>query len=133
MLPFRRAAMHAGTQVLPHTPQVNMAQGMLDEERGKAIMQAAQEVAEGKLMDHFPLVVWQTGSGTQSNMNANEVGGFAAHARTRGRAVLPGYLNSVCGRSEGVHCRAIHSTKGNKLSRDDASHSSSSALAAGQM
>ncbi|KAG5539814.1 hypothetical protein RHGRI_020134 [Rhododendron griersonianum] len=40
---------------------------------GKAIMQAAQEVAEGKLNDHFPLVVWQTGSGTQSNMNANEV------------------------------------------------------------
>lgn len=36
-------------------------------------MQAAQEVAEGKLNDHFPLVVWQTGSGTQSNMNANEV------------------------------------------------------------
>lgn len=40
---------------------------------GKAIMQAAQEVAEGKLNDHFPLVIWQTGSGTQSNMNANEV------------------------------------------------------------
>jgi fumarate hydratase class II len=36
-------------------------------------MEAAQEVAEGKLNDHFPLVVWQTGSGTQSNMNANEV------------------------------------------------------------
>ena len=50
-----------------------MEQGMLDETKGKAIMQAASEVAEGKLMDHFPLVVWQTGSGTQSNMNANEV------------------------------------------------------------
>jgi len=45
----------------------------LDPTIGKAIMQAAQEVAEGKLNDHFPLVVWQTGSGTQSNMNANEV------------------------------------------------------------
>lgn len=45
----------------------------LDPVIGKAIMQAAQEVAEGKLNDHFPLVVWQTGSGTQSNMNANEV------------------------------------------------------------
>jgi fumarate hydratase class II len=45
----------------------------LDPAIGKAIMQAAQEVAEGKLNDHFPLVVWQTGSGTQSNMNANEV------------------------------------------------------------
>ncbi|XWS76604.1 hypothetical protein CRYUN_Cryun01aG0191000 [Craigia yunnanensis] len=52
--------------------KVNMQHG-LDPTIGKAIMQAAQEVAEGKLNDHFPLVVWQTGSGTQSNMNANEV------------------------------------------------------------
>lgn len=52
--------------------KVNMAYG-LDQSIGKAIMQAAEEVAEGKLNDHFPLVVWQTGSGTQSNMNANEV------------------------------------------------------------
>ncbi|KAF3970503.1 hypothetical protein CMV_005806 [Castanea mollissima] len=52
--------------------QVNMEYG-LDPVIAKAIMQAAQEVAEGKLNDHFPLVVWQTGSGTQSNMNANEV------------------------------------------------------------
>lgn len=44
-----------------------------DKNLGKAIQQAAQEVAELKLSDHFPLVVWQTGSGTQSNMNANEV------------------------------------------------------------
>ena len=44
-----------------------------DPEVGKAIQQAAAEVADGKLTDHFPLVVWQTGSGTQSNMNANEV------------------------------------------------------------
>ncbi|KFH43308.1 Fumarate hydratase-like protein [Hapsidospora chrysogenum ATCC 11550] len=51
---------------------VNMRYG-LDPQIGKAIQQAAQEVADGKLMDHFPLVVWQTGSGTQSNMNANEV------------------------------------------------------------
>ncbi|EEY16162.1 fumarate hydratase [Verticillium alfalfae VaMs.102] len=51
---------------------VNMRYG-LDETIGKAIQQAAAEVAEGKLLDHFPLVVWQTGSGTQSNMNANEV------------------------------------------------------------
>jgi hypothetical protein len=40
---------------------------------GKTIVAAAQEVIDGKLNDHFPLVVWQTGSGTQSNMNANEV------------------------------------------------------------
>ncbi|KAL4956257.1 L-Aspartase-like protein [Aspergillus filifer] len=45
----------------------------LDPKIGEAIKQAAAEVAEGKLLDHFPLVVWQTGSGTQSNMNSNEV------------------------------------------------------------
>ena len=53
--------------------QVNMATGNLDPKIGEAMVQAGQEVAAGKLDDHFPLVVWQTGSGTQSNMNANEV------------------------------------------------------------
>ncbi len=53
--------------------EVNMDLGRLDPKVGAAIVKAAQEVAEGKLDDHFPLVVWQTGSGTQSNMNANEV------------------------------------------------------------
>ena len=53
--------------------EANMAQGSLDEASGKAIMQAASEVVAGKFDDNFPLVVWQTGSGTQSNMNANEV------------------------------------------------------------
>jgi fumarate hydratase, class II len=51
----------------------NMAQGSLDAKLGHAIAAAAQEVVDGKLDDHFPLVVWQTGSGTQTNMNANEV------------------------------------------------------------
>ena len=51
---------------------VNMDYG-LDPKLGKAIQEAAAEVASLKLIDHFPLVVWQTGSGTQSNMNANEV------------------------------------------------------------
>ncbi|MCF8510565.1 MAG: class II fumarate hydratase [Rhodobacteraceae bacterium] len=52
---------------------VNVAQGDLDGDLGKTIAAAAQEVIEGKFDDNFPLVVWQTGSGTQSNMNANEV------------------------------------------------------------
>jgi len=52
---------------------VNMSQDNLDKEIGEAIQKAADEVIDGKLYDHFPLVVWQTGSGTQSNMNANEV------------------------------------------------------------
>jgi fumarate hydratase class II len=53
--------------------ETNMELGKLDPALGKAIVAAAQEVIDGKLTDHFPLVVWQTGSGTQSNMNANEV------------------------------------------------------------
>ncbi len=53
--------------------ETNMAMGHLDKSLGSAIINAAQEVIEGKLNDHFPLAVWQTGSGTQSNMNANEV------------------------------------------------------------
>jgi fumarate hydratase class II len=53
--------------------ETNMALGKLDPRIGEAIVAAAQEVIDGKLDDHFPLVVWQTGSGTQSNMNANEV------------------------------------------------------------
>ncbi|MBT0780991.1 class II fumarate hydratase [Paracoccus sp. pheM1] len=53
--------------------EVNMASGKLDPAIGKAMVQAAAEVVAGKFDDNFPLVVWQTGSGTQSNMNANEV------------------------------------------------------------
>ncbi len=53
--------------------QANMDLGKMGPELGKVIVDAAEEVIAGKLNDHFPLVVWQTGSGTQSNMNANEV------------------------------------------------------------
>ena len=53
--------------------EANVENKDLDKKIGKAIVKAASEVVEGKLDDHFPLVVWQTGSGTQSNMNANEV------------------------------------------------------------
>ncbi|MGB4866775.1 MAG: class II fumarate hydratase [Hyphomicrobium sp.] len=53
--------------------ETNIGLGKLDPKLGETIIKAAQEVIDGKLNDHFPLVVWQTGSGTQSNMNANEV------------------------------------------------------------
>ncbi len=53
--------------------EANIALGKLDPKLGEVIIKAAQEVIDGKLDAHFPLVVWQTGSGTQSNMNANEV------------------------------------------------------------
>src|SRR5579864_9013889 len=50
----------------------NQSLGLLDEKKALAICQAADEVISGKWDEHFPLVVWQTGSGTQTNMNANE-------------------------------------------------------------
>ena len=53
--------------------ETNLALGSLDARRAKAIVRAAQEIIDGKLDDHFPLSVWQTGSGTQTNMNVNEV------------------------------------------------------------
>ena len=53
--------------------EVNRQLGSLDARRARAITRAAQEVIDGKLDDHFPLLVWQTGSGTQTNMNVNEV------------------------------------------------------------
>jgi fumarate hydratase class II len=53
--------------------RINREHGTLEPRLAEVIVRAAQEVIEGKLGDHFPLVVWQTGSGTQSNMNANEV------------------------------------------------------------
>ncbi len=53
--------------------KVNLELGLLDEERANAIMQAAMEVADGKWDDHFPIDIFQTGSGTSTNMNANEV------------------------------------------------------------
>src|SRR6202048_3123138 len=53
--------------------ETNRELGLLDQRRARAIARAAREVIEGKLDDQFPLVVWQTGSGTQTNMNLNEV------------------------------------------------------------
>ena len=60
-------------QVKRACAQVNLDLKLLDEAKARAIMQAADEVISGKLGDQFPLVVWQTGSGTQTNMNVNEV------------------------------------------------------------
>ncbi|WP_330083728.1 class II fumarate hydratase [Methylocystis iwaonis] len=64
---------HALARVKLAAAQVNAAKGLIKPEIAKAITEAAQEVIDGKFDDHFPLVVWQTGSGTQSNMNVNEV------------------------------------------------------------
>src|SRR6204780_4938471 len=67
------AIVHALGIVKLASAQTNRELGLLDQRRSRAIVRAAREVIEGKLDDHFPLVVWQTGSGTQTNMNLNEV------------------------------------------------------------
>ena len=64
---------HALVLVKKAAATVNAKLGLLDAKVEKAIVQAADEALSGKFDEHFPLVVWQTGSGTQSNMNANEV------------------------------------------------------------
>src|SRR6187399_2082870 len=65
--------------------RVNARLGLLDPEVAEAIQQAAAEVARGDLDSQFPLVIWQTGSGTQSNMNANEVIAGRANEQLSGK------------------------------------------------
>ena len=84
--------------------EVNMAMNSLDERRGKAISQAASEVIDGKLDDNFPLVVWQTGSGTQSNMNANEV------ISNRAIEILGGIMGSKDPVHPNDHCNMSQSS-----------------------
>src|SRR6478735_5725855 len=68
-----KAVYHAYGYVKKACALVNAAAGRLPEWKRDAIIRAADETIAGKLDDHFPLFVWQTGSGTQSNMNVNEV------------------------------------------------------------
>ncbi|MFC4625922.1 class II fumarate hydratase [Daeguia caeni] len=71
--PMPLPLIHALGMVKRAAAETNMALGKLDPTLAKTIIFAANEVIEGKLDEHFPLVVWQTGSGTQTNMNVNEV------------------------------------------------------------
>ena len=71
--PQPREIIHALAQVKKASATVNYKLGLLDEKKTRAILAAADEVIAGKHPDEFPLVVWQTGSGTQTNMNVNEV------------------------------------------------------------
>ncbi len=82
--------------------RANMALGVLPKRIGRAIARAAEEVADGKLMDHFPLVVWQTGSGTQSNMNVNEVIAGRANEILTGKigGKHPVHPNDHCNRGQ---------------------------------
>ena len=67
------AVVHAQVLVKKAAALTNMALGALDKKKGNAIIKAADEALTGQWDEHFPLVVWQTGSGTQTNMNVNEV------------------------------------------------------------
>ena len=84
--------------------RANMQANQLDKKIGEAIIQAALEVAENKLDAHFPLVVWQTGSGTQSNMNANEV------IANRAIAILGGVMGSKDPVHPNDHCNLSQSS-----------------------
>ena len=90
---FPREMLWALGIVKQSVAQVNSDLGLLDPGKAEVILQAAQEVIDGKLDDDFPLVVWQTGSGTQTNMNSNEV--------IANRAVE--ILGGVLGSKEPIH------------------------------
>ena len=97
-------AVHAFGIVKQAAAEANMDLGVLDKKRGRAIVRAAKEVAAGKLDDHFPLVVWQTGSGTQSNMNANEV------ISNRAIEILGGKMGSKSPVHPNDHCNMSQSS-----------------------
>ena len=84
--------------------KVNMSLDNLESDIGQAIVSAATEVANGKLNIHFPLVVWQTGSGTQSNMNANEV------ISNRAIEILGGEMGSKSPVHPNDHCNRSQSS-----------------------
>src|SRR5439155_7659998 len=102
--------------------EVNAGLGLLPKDIAPAIVQAADEVIAGTLDDHFPLVVWQTGSGTQTNMNANEVIGNRAIELLGGRlgSKKPVHPNDDVNRSQwsndtfptAMHIAAVEQIRG---------------------
>ncbi|HAA92245.1 MAG TPA: class II fumarate hydratase [Rhodospirillaceae bacterium] len=95
---------HALGVIKQAAARVNKAQGKLDAKLAAAIDQASGEVIDGKFDDHFPLVVWQTGSGTQSNMNANEV------VSNRAIEILGGEIGSKDPVHPNDHCNMSQSS-----------------------
>ncbi len=93
---------HAFGLIKRAAAEVNRNLGNLDKKHAEAIVAVAQEIADGKLDDHFPLVVWQTGSGTQTNMNVNEVIANAVNLRLGGKlgAKSPVHPNDHVNRSQ---------------------------------
>ncbi|GAA0780546.1 class II fumarate hydratase [Roseibium denhamense] len=99
-----RPLVHALGVVKQAAARVNLAQGKLRPELARAIEQAADEVASGKFDDNFPLAVWQTGSGTQSNMNSNEV------IANRAIEILGGEVGSKSPVHPNDHCNMSQSS-----------------------
>ncbi|MBO6891633.1 MAG: class II fumarate hydratase [Roseibium sp.] len=99
-----RPLVHALGVIKQAAARVNREQGKLAPELAEAIEQAAGEVASGKFDDNFPLVVWQTGSGTQSNMNANEV------IANRAIEILGGEIGSKSPVHPNDHCNMSQSS-----------------------
>ncbi len=93
---------HAFGLIKRAAAEVSRDLGTLDKKHAEMIAAVAQEIADGKLDDHFPLVVWQTGSGTQSNMNVNEVIANAVNLRLGGKlgAKSPVHPNDHVNRSQ---------------------------------
>jgi fumarate hydratase, class II len=84
---------------------VNLNLNLLEKGIAEGIIMAAQDVIEGKLDDNFPLVIWQTGSGTQSNMNVNEVIANVANERMGGQpgSKIPVHPNDHCNRGQSTN------------------------------
>ena len=95
---------HALGLVKKACAMANEESGKLDSNKANAIIQAASEVVDGKFDDNFPLVVWQTGSGTQSNMNANEV------ISNRAIEILGGVIGSKDPIHPNDHCNMSQSS-----------------------
>src|SRR4051812_28864967 len=107
------AVVYAQVMVKRASAVVNMALGLLDKKKGQAIVKAADEVLAGKHDQEFPLVVWQTGSGTQTNMNVNEVLANRASellggSRGEGRKVHPNDDVNKSQSSNDVYPTAMH-------------------------
>jgi len=105
--PLPGAFIRAVALIKQSAAKVNMELGLLDETFGSAIVEAAQEIINGGHLDHFPIDVFQTGSGTSTNMNANEVIATLA-SRGCGQPVSPNDHVNMCQSSNDTIPSAIH-------------------------
>ncbi len=107
---FPRRFIHALGLIKKAAAEVNADLGLLDRDLARAIAAAAQEVADGKLDEHFPIDIYQTGSGTSTNTNANEVIAYRANEILggKGKAVHPNDHVNKCQSSNDVIPTAIH-------------------------